>query len=124
MAGTLSYNLRVSDLFNSRRRVPVDGGKAVTVAADLRSAGTMSPIATGQGSVLDVGTVTTLGYLWMRNDDATNFVTWGPDSAGNLVGCGKLMPGEEAWLRLLPGVTLRLKSDTGVCEVAFELWSA
>lgn len=84
----------------------------------------------GQGgfsAVLSVGTseeviaftdVGTYGILCMRNLDDTNFVTYGPESGGAMVGFGRLNPGgEPQTLRLEPGITLRMQADTGACDV-------
>lgn len=72
---------------------------------------------------LAVGDVTSPGLLYLRNLDATNFVTYGPKST-NMVAFGKLMPGEFAFLRLDPTVTLRWKADTAAVKVETRLYQA
>ena len=63
------------------------------------------------------------GFIALRNLDATNFVTWGPESGGAMVAIGKLLPlGEPAIFRMKPGVTLRLKADTAACKVQVKLF--
>lgn len=74
---------------------------------------------------LATGDVSTLGYLLMRNLDATNYVQWGPKSAGAMVAVGRLKPGgEPAVIRLEPGITIRWVANTAACKVAVELWEA
>lgn len=125
MPGTLRYNLRITDKFGTRSRTPVDGGANITVAADPRSAGQMSVIITGQGEVIPVADVATSGFLYMRNDDPTNFIEWGPDDGGgNIVVVGQIEPGEEVWFRASPAATVRVRADTAACPLTFELWSA
>jgi hypothetical protein len=59
------------------------------------------------------------GFMYLRNLDATNFITYGPVSGGSMVGIGKLLPGEENLLRLIPGTTVRAKADTDACLLQF-----
>lgn len=58
--------------------------------------------------------LTTEGWLFMENLDATNFVQWG--FATTVYG-GRLEPGEFAMFRCEPSVTLFLKADTAACKV-------
>lgn len=124
MAGSLRYTLRVNDTFGTRRREPVNTGATVTVAADPRQAGQLSVVAGGQGEVVPVGDISSAGFVYLRNDDATNYIEWGPDSGGNIVVIGKLMPGEDAWFRISPAVSLRARANTADCPMTFERWSA
>lgn len=66
--------------------------------------------------------LTTLGWVWMRNLDLTNYVDWGPKSGGSMVGIGRLQPGEVALFRLKPGITLRMVAHTAACKVQFKVW--
>lgn len=83
----------------------------------------------GNGGVVAVGTaeenmpvgdVSTLGWVFVRNLDDVNYVTWGPDSSG-MVAIGRLEPGEFAIFRLEPGVTLRWQANTASCNVFLQL---
>jgi hypothetical protein len=67
--------------------------------------------------VIATGDVSTLGWLILRNLDATNYITWGPESAGAMVPIGRLEPGEWAALRLEPGVTIRAQANTAQCKL-------
>ena len=62
----------------------------------------------------DVGT---LGWVWMKNLDATNYITFGPKSAGSMVVFGRLKPGESIVMRLEPGITLRMLANTAACKL-------
>lgn len=54
----------------------------------------------------------------MTNLDATNYVEYGPTSAGALVNFGKLLPGGKPnVVTLTTGVTLRMKANTAACKV-------
>jgi hypothetical protein len=57
------------------------------------------------------------GWVAMKNLDDTNFVTFGPKSAGAMVALGKLLAGETAIFRLASGVTLRMIADTAACKL-------
>jgi len=59
--------------------------------------------------------LSTLGFLIMRNLDATNYVQWG--FATGVYG-GRMRAGEPAGpFRLEPGATLYLKANTAACKV-------
>lgn len=78
----------------------------------------------GGGSLwLDIGTTKETvsfgdgspGVVLIRNQDATNFVTFGDNSATALV--GKISPGQLAIFEMASGATLALKADTAACKV-------
>lgn len=80
----------------------------------------------GHGPVLSIGTseedfpvgdVTVLGWLYLKNLDSTNYVTYGPKSGGAMVAFGRLEAGESALLRLEPGITIRGLANTAACKV-------
>ena len=84
------------------------------------------------GGILSIGTseeditftdVTTPRRLCMLNMDSTNFVKYGPKSAGSMVEFGRLYPDSSfATFDLGPsGVTLRMIADTAACKVLFWL---
>lgn len=79
-------------------------------------------VTTSEGDITFTG-ITTLGWIRIRNLDATNFVKYGPNSAGSMIVLGKLKPGEEAWLRLMTGVTLRMQADTASCKVQIRAYN-
>jgi len=64
---------------------------------------------------LDVQDVPTLGYAFMRNTDTTNFINVGVTTGVYFM---RLKPGEYAWFRLEPGVTIFGLADTA----AVNLW--
>ena len=54
------------------------------------------------------------GFVWMRNLDVTNFVTWG-NVTGNLD--QKLRPGGTTLIEMVSGGVLIMKADTAGCKV-------
>ena len=56
----------------------------------------------------------TEGWLFMQNNDATNYIQWGFSTG---VYGGRLRPNEYALFRLEPGTTLFLKANTAACNV-------
>ena len=59
--------------------------------------------------------LTTEGFLWMKNLDATNYVQWGFSTG---VYGGRMKAGETAGpFRMDPGLTLYLKANTTACNV-------
>lgn len=91
----------------------------------LGRAGGIMAVTTG-GITLAVGSVATLGILALRNLDSVNYVDWGPDSGGTMIGCGRLLPvaQEPAFFRLKPGITFKLQANGGTCKVQYELLEA
>lgn len=73
---------------------------------------------------LSVGDITASNGCWvyMKNVDSTNFVKFGPKSAGNMVEFGRLYATREAWFFLAPSVTLRWIADTAACKVLVKLY--
>lgn len=67
---------------------------------------------------LSLGDITVNGWVMMKNLDPTNYVTYGPKSAGAMVPYGRLKP-NEGWqaVRLEPGVTHRWQANTAACKV-------
>ena len=78
----------------------------------------------GHGGIVSVGTseedlaigdVGTLGWLFLRNL-GVNYVTYGPKDT-TMKAFGRLEAGEEAALRLEPGITLRWQANTAAVKV-------
>jgi len=57
--------------------------------------------------------LTTEGWLFMQNLDATNYVQWGFSTG---VYGGRLRPGETAMFRMEPSLTLFLRANTASCR--------
>jgi hypothetical protein len=89
------------------------------IKIDQAAAGGHRPVAIigTTEEVIATGDVSTLGWLIMRNLDNTNYITWGPESAGAMVPIGRLKPGEWAACRLEPGVTIRAQANTAACKL-------
>jgi hypothetical protein len=66
---------------------------------------------------LAIGDVGTLGWLFMRNQDGTNFITFGSDGAVYPI---KLKAGEFAALRW-NGAAIHAKADTAACALEYLL---
>jgi hypothetical protein len=73
-------------------------------------------------TVVTVAGITTLGWLYMKNLDPTNFVTYGPTVAAAIAPAGRLMPGEEVIFRLEPGIVLRTRANVAACKVQFKFY--
>jgi hypothetical protein len=71
---------------------------------------------------LPIGDITTLGWLYLRNLDTTNYVTYGPKSGGAMVAFGRIKPGEPALMRLEPGITLRWVANTAAVKIQVKLF--
>ena len=90
---------------------------SVTVAA-VPMATNVQSIGTTEGQ-LDYGGGTSLGFLFIKNLDATNFVQFGKTTG---VYTARLKPGELGIFRM-DGNTVFAKADTAAVYVYYKLWS-
>jgi len=60
--------------------------------------------------------ITTEGWCFMRNVDATNYVTYGPKDT-TMKAFGRIEAGEVAAMRLEPGITIRAIADTAAVDL-------
>jgi hypothetical protein len=67
--------------------------------------------------------VTTQGYCMLQNLDTTNYVTFGPASAGAIVNFMRLKAGECAVFRLDPSCTFRVQANTASCKVLIKVYN-
>lgn len=74
-------------------------------------------------TALDLGSVTTLGYVVAKNLDLVNSCDWGINNGGTFVAVGTLNPGEVAIWRLKAGVVPALKANVATVAVQFLLLS-
>lgn len=81
------------------------------------AAGGVQNIGTTEES-LSAGDLTTKGWLFIRNLDATNYVQLGFSTG--VYGC-RLEAGEPATFRTEPAATIYLKANTAACNVQY-LW--
>jgi hypothetical protein len=84
-------------------------------------AGHVQSVGTSE-EVVDFGDVTTEGVLFLRNADSTNYVDFGPESAGSMVALGRLEAGEIAFLRMKPAVVLRAQANTAAVLLDVRLY--
>lgn len=73
--------------------------------------------------VIDLSELTTEGYVYMKNLDATNYVQWGPESGGVMVVIGRMKATEFAVWRMDSGATLRMKANTADCLVVIKCYN-
>lgn len=72
------------------------------------------------------------GLVLLYNLDTTNFVEWGAkDGGGNMQAIGRLLPADSSNNPSIPGMfylnsgkTLRMKADTGACNVQIVAYEA
>lgn len=107
----------------------VNGSQKTT----LREPGTKTITQTGQGvhattwnvgtseEAMPTGEISTLGRFYLTNLDTTNYVDIGVDSGGSMVGCIRLMPGEEHEFRSKPGATWKGQAHTAACKVDIKI---
>lgn len=120
MAGTIKPSFNVTILNDPFRDSIVEAG-AVVVQAEIGKGGGIQIIGTSE-EVVAFGDVATEGYIYLKNLDGTNYVTWGPEATGAMVVMGKLKPGEFTWFRVAPTVIMRAQADTAAVKLDVRLY--
>ena len=87
----------------------------------LENKGVMSIPTTAGGTALPVGGVTTPGFLYLKNNDGTNYVQVGIVVSATFHAVGKLKPNESWVMRVDSGATIYLVANTAACSVSFML---
>jgi hypothetical protein len=115
-------------------RLKVDNGQLddeIVFNTDLVTQNTADPIilrkvesipTTAGGTAISTTGITTLGWMYVKNLDGTNYVTIGPDSGGSIVSFIKLKPGEHCVFRLQTGITIRMLANTAAVRVLYALY--
>lgn len=103
---TFTFNKNGSTL---QRSVSVN----VTVSGNVTQYGVQT-IGTSDETI-PLGDIGTIGYVYLKNLDVTNFTTAGTDGSNYQI---KLKAGETALFRL-NGAALHMKSNTAGCKVEY-----
>ena len=80
-------------------------------------------LASTAGTSISFGSVSSPGYLYLKNLDATNYVNYGPVCGGAMQNIGKLKAGEWAMLRLDLAVTIAAVANTAPVNLWYDLYS-
>ena len=115
MANEITVNATLACTNGSFKLPNLGGRKSVNMAAQGLAAKVTS-IATSDTQVITTG-VTTLGWAYFCNLDATNFVEIGNYTSSTLYPFVRLKPGESCVLRLAQGITIYAKADTGAVNL-------
>ena len=95
-------------------------GVQFTVSGTNYSRQTTS-VGTSAFTALDIGSITTPGFIFIQNNDTTNYVEVSASTSAN--GCVKLLPGEFAIFRCAT-TTPAVKAHTAACVVEYLLIEA
>ena len=116
----IGLNMQVRNGFFSDTANP---GTIQVDQAALGRGGYVQDIGFAAPEVVDFGDVTTNGYMYLRNLDETNYVTFGPQSdAATIEVFGKLKPGEVALLRVAPTIIMWAQADTAAVKLEVSLF--
>lgn len=96
--------------------------KQITQSTQWSFRDVLSIPTTAGGTVISTTGITALGWCYVKNLDATNFVKLGPTSGGAIIDMIKLKPGEFCLFRLMTGITLRAISDTAACKILIVIY--
>jgi len=112
MANEISINLSMRVANGNLLEVIQPGAKSVDQAAVGGPAPGYVTVGTSEES-LTLSEFSTLGYCYLQNLDATNYVEWGFTTT---VYGGRLKAGEIALFRFNPGSALFMKANTASCK--------
>jgi hypothetical protein len=118
---TVSASIRVR---NGNLRADINPGSLQIDQAVARGPAPGSVNVGTSEEVISFAELATLGLILIQNLDGTNFVDFGPESSGAMVAAVRILAGEVALFRLVPGVTYRAKADTAACNVVFSAFNA
>lgn len=120
MSGTITVTGKIT-LVNGELNETIRAPGQDTIAQTTQGLhATVWTVGTSEES-MPVGDVGTLGRIYAKNLDATNYVDIGVDSGGSMVGAIRLKPGEEQWFRSKPGVTWKGQANTASCKVQLKV---
>lgn len=107
------------EITNNNFRLPKYGASILQINQNNPGGGVPGTVEIPVADTLvDLSALTVLGFCWIQNIDANNYVTYGPDSGGGaLVPFGRIRPGENAIWRFEPGVLLRMLANTAPVEI-------
>jgi len=107
------------EIINDTFRLEKTGRTTLTFDQTTKGGGVPGTITIpAADTVVDLSDLGTEGWLWMKNLDATNYVSWGPDNGSSAIAkVGRLEAGEPALFRLEPGLTLRMQANVAPCQV-------
>lgn len=116
MANELQLNVYAS-ITNGNYKATFDANSQQITQTTLGGHAPVWIVGSGAEEDLAIGDVSTLGWLFMRNLDSANYVTYGPKSGGSMVAFGRIKAGEAIAIRLEPGITLRAQANTAPVKV-------
>ena len=122
MAGEITVVNKIQVL-NGNFKFPFNGMDnkimdQITIGGGLP--GEVSCITTGQGTSIDLTPLSAGygGWILLLNPDASNYVEWGPNSAGNIIVAGEVLAGEAAlWRMTRTTPTLRIRANTAAVRM-------
>ena len=121
VANAIQVNFSCSVANGAYREVIAPGSVQIAQQNPGRYGGVQT-IPFASAAVVSLGGVGTNGCLFLRNLDAGNYLTYGPQIAGGAMqALGKLGPGEFAWLRLGVGTVLMAQADTAAVQLDVRL---
>jgi hypothetical protein len=92
-------------------------------ATGIRGGPGVQVIGTTQEAIAIGSDVATLGWAWIQNLDATNYVEIGVVVSATFYPTNRFNPGEGYPIRLSPGVTYYAKAHTAPVNLEFEALS-
>lgn len=121
MSNTITISVSAAVALASGGSISGSGGNTITQAGTNNIGNVQNIGATTEQLVY--GDVTTIGYLFIKNLDATNYIEFDLNTPVSTTAFCRLLPGESAFIPTRQ-TTIYGKANTAACDclvVAFEL---
>lgn len=122
MANEISISKTVRLSNGTLQDVRSSGNMLVTQSV-ARMYSNVQVIGTSEENIAVGADLSTLGVCTLKNLDSTNYIQWGPSSAGSMVAGMRLKAGEEWTFRMEPGTTYRAIANTGACNLLVVIYN-
>ena len=97
-----------------------------TILASTPNGGPVSQAipTTSTGTAINIGSVSNLGWAWLQNTDATNYVEIGIKPSSTFLPVLRLLPGEAAMVRFSPAASLFAVANTAAVNLMCTIFDA
>lgn len=88
----------------------------------LGAIGGVISVATA-GTAISTSALTTEGYVFLQNCDATNYVDFGINVSGTITPFVRLKPSEYAVFRLTPSTSVMAQAHTAAVDLSYTIFN-
>lgn len=117
---TLSIVIQISSADATSENLQISESDSVTVQPPIVNTARISVATGGKTQLLDAAVYTSDTWVYLKNVDATNFMTVSTDASVNFA---KLAAGEIMVFPLIGGAGIEFEADTSACILEYGIWT-